>query len=74
MPILNGLKAARMIRSLVPETKIMVFSMHDGKAVRDEALQAGADAFLHKTATSETILKAIATLMSINSAKTQTFK
>jgi DNA-binding NarL/FixJ family response regulator len=63
MPVMNGLQAARMIRSLAPETKIMVFSLHDGNAVRDEALQAGADVFLHKTATGEDILKAITALM-----------
>lgn len=63
MPVMNGLQAARMIRSLAPETKIIVFSLHDGNTVREEALQAGADLFLHKTATGEDILKAISAVM-----------
>ena len=64
MPVMNGLQAARMIRSFAPETKIIVFSLHDGNTVKEEALQAGADIFLHKTATGEDILKAIAAVMS----------
>jgi DNA-binding NarL/FixJ family response regulator len=63
MPVMNGLQAARMIRRFAPETKIIVFSLHDGNTVKEEALQAGADIFLHKTATGEDILKAIAAVM-----------
>jgi len=65
MPVMNGFEAAKMIRSFAPETKIIVFSLHEGNRVREEALQAGADVFLHKTATGGTILKAIADLMGI---------
>ena len=63
MPVMGGLQAARMIRSLAPETKIIVFSLHDGNAVKEEALQAGADVFLHKTAVGEEIINTIAALM-----------
>jgi DNA-binding NarL/FixJ family response regulator len=63
MPVMNGLQAASMIRRIAPKTKIMVFSMHDGNTMREEVLRAGADAFLHKTATSDEILKTIAKLM-----------
>ena len=52
MPVMNGLQAAQMIRSFAPETKIIVFSLHDGNTVSEEALRAGADVFLHKTAVS----------------------
>ena len=63
MPVMDGLQAARMIRSSAPETKIIVFSLHDASLVREEALKAGADVFLHKTATGEELLKAITALM-----------
>lgn len=63
MPVMDGLQAARMIRSFAPEIKIIVFSLHDGNVVRDEAIQAGADVFLHKTATGEEILKTIQALI-----------
>jgi DNA-binding NarL/FixJ family response regulator len=67
MPVMSGLEAAKIIRSRAPETKIMVFSLHDGSTVREEALQAGADVFLHKTATGETILKTIVAVMGTHS-------
>jgi DNA-binding NarL/FixJ family response regulator len=63
MPVMNGLQAAKMIRSFAPETKIIVFSLHDGNTVREEALRAGADVFLHKTVTGEEIQKTIAALI-----------
>jgi DNA-binding NarL/FixJ family response regulator len=63
MPVMNGLEAARKIRSLAPEVRIIVFSLHDGNIAKEEALQAGAHAFLHKTATGEEILKTIAAVM-----------
>lgn len=63
MPVMNGLEAAKRIRRLAPETKIIVFSLHEGNIAKEEALQAGADAFLHKTAKSEDILKTIAAVM-----------
>jgi DNA-binding NarL/FixJ family response regulator len=63
MPVTNGLQAVRAIRAFAPETKIIVFSLHDEKTARQEALQAGADLFLHKTATGEQILNAIAAVM-----------
>jgi len=63
MPVMNGLQAARAIRAFAPETKIIVFSLHDENTARQEALQAGADLFLHKTATGEQIVNAIAAVM-----------
>jgi len=63
MPVMNGLQAARAIRAFAPGIKIIVFSLHDENIVSQEALQAGADLFLHKTATGEQILNAIAAVM-----------
>ena len=63
MPVMSGLEALKAIRSLAPETKILVFSLHSEDAVKEEALRAGADAFLHKTTTGDTILKTIAALL-----------
>ena len=63
MPVMNGLVAAKAIRSLAPETKILVFSLHSADSVKEEALRAGADAFLHKTAKAGDILETIAGLL-----------
>ena len=63
MPIMNGFEAAKNIRSLAPQTKILVFSLHSEKAIKDQALAAGADAFLHKTSKEDEILKTIGDLL-----------
>jgi|SRR5579863_5290692 DNA-binding NarL/FixJ family response regulator len=63
MPVMDGLQVAQIIRSFAPEIKIIMFSLHDGDFARDEALRAGADVFLHKTATGEEILKTIEALV-----------
>ena len=50
MPVMNGLEAAREIRRVSPSTKIVMFSMHDSFQMIETARQAGADAFVLKTA------------------------
>jgi DNA-binding NarL/FixJ family response regulator len=62
MPVMNGLEAARQIRRLAPETRILILSMHDSVQVREEATKAGADAYAVKTAPFEEIEAAIETL------------
>jgi len=50
MPEMNGLEAARQIRNSSPGTKIVIFSMHESPQVRKESRDAGADAFVSKSA------------------------
>jgi DNA-binding NarL/FixJ family response regulator len=64
MPVMTGLEAARAIRTLAPETKIIVFSMHEGNTIRQEAQDAGVDLFLHKTTQADEILRSITALLS----------
>jgi DNA-binding NarL/FixJ family response regulator len=63
MPVMNGLQAAKAIRSLAPDTRIVVFSLHTENAIREEALRAGADAFINKTAQADQLLRTIAELL-----------
>lgn len=63
MPVMNGLEAAKAIISLAPQTKILVFSLHKAKTIKEQALAAGADAFLHKTAKGDEILRIIGELL-----------
>jgi DNA-binding NarL/FixJ family response regulator len=42
MPNLNGLEATRQIRKLVPETEVVIFTMHDSEQLVREVLEAGA--------------------------------
>jgi DNA-binding NarL/FixJ family response regulator len=63
MPLMNGIEAAREIRKQSPQTKIIIFSMHDSPRIAEEAVHAGADAYLAKTAHFSELEKAIATLL-----------
>jgi two-component system, NarL family, nitrate/nitrite response regulator NarL len=59
MPEMSGLQAAGKIRELLPGTKIVILSMHDSPQAQKEALRAGADAFLTKTADPAEMFKVI---------------
>jgi DNA-binding NarL/FixJ family response regulator len=63
MPVLNGLQAARQIRKLAPETKILILSMHDSPQLAHEATRVGADAYLIKTEPQGKLLDAIEALL-----------
>jgi DNA-binding NarL/FixJ family response regulator len=62
MPVMNGLQAAKAIRSSVPETKIVILSMHDSRHARQEALKAGADGYVIKTAEPAELFETIESL------------
>ena len=48
MPNLNGIEATRDIKAGLPETKVIVLSMHANRAYVLQVLQAGASAYLLK--------------------------
>jgi DNA-binding NarL/FixJ family response regulator len=50
MPVLNGLGAARELRRRLPTVRILMLSMHDNEEFFLEALNAGADGYLLKSA------------------------
>jgi two-component system response regulator NreC len=49
MPLMNGFEAAEEIRRLAPNTKIVIFSMHDSRQISEQALRSGADAYVVKS-------------------------
>src|ERR1700687_833608 len=63
MPVMNGLQAAAKIRQLAPSTKILILSMHDSPQAEHGALAVGADAFLTKTASADTFIRTVTTLL-----------
>jgi DNA-binding NarL/FixJ family response regulator len=63
MPVMNGLEAAREIRRVAPATKIVMFSMHDSSQMIETAREAGADAFVLKTAPARELARAIRELL-----------
>lgn len=50
MPGLNGLSAARELRKRLPELRILMLSMHDNEQFFLEAIDAGVDGYLLKSA------------------------
>jgi DNA-binding NarL/FixJ family response regulator len=63
MPVLTGLQAAAKIRQLVPDTKILIVTMHDSPQMEIAARAAGADAYITKMAASKSLLEAMRALV-----------
>jgi DNA-binding NarL/FixJ family response regulator len=61
MPEVNGLEATRQIKARWPQVKVIVLSMYIEH--RDEALAAGADAFVGKGEASDALLGIVAALV-----------
>jgi DNA-binding NarL/FixJ family response regulator len=62
MPVLGGIEATRRLHGAHPDLPIVVLTMHDEDALREEAVRAGAAAFLTKDSSmQEVVATAIAT-------------
>jgi len=59
MPLLNGLTAARQIRELDPEIKLVFVTMNEDPDLAAEAFRAGASAYLLKRSAASELLTAI---------------
>ncbi len=57
MPVMDGLKATRLIKDRWPEVKVVVLTMYP--TYRADALAAGADTFLVKGCPADELLEAI---------------
>ena len=59
MPGMNGLKAGREILEQLPKTRLIILSMHDDPALREEAFRLGASGYVLKTAAPERLVAAV---------------
>jgi len=59
MPRLNGIETARELIKRSPGAKVIMLSLHDTKAMVEEALAAGARGYLTKETASATVVEAI---------------
>jgi DNA-binding NarL/FixJ family response regulator len=59
MPVLNGLAAVREIIQHRPETKILVFSVHDSEQTKREIHAAGAHGFISKGKDAQDLLRIV---------------
>jgi DNA-binding NarL/FixJ family response regulator len=62
LPLMNGLEVTRRIRAAVPQTEVLIFTMHDSETLIGELLQAGARAFLLKSDANQYLLTAVESL------------
>ena len=62
MPDLNGMEATRQILAAVPNTEVLILSMHDSEKLVHELLAVGARGYLLKTDAGEFLIAAIEAL------------
>jgi DNA-binding NarL/FixJ family response regulator len=62
MPRMTGLQAARAIRSYVPDTRVLLLSMHDDERYFLEGLEAGAAGYVLKRAADTDLIGAVRTV------------
>lgn len=62
MPKMTGLQAAREIRSHVPDTRVLMLSMHDDERYFLEGLAAGAAGYVLKRAADKDLIDAVRTV------------
>lgn len=56
---MNGIEATREIKAISPKTHVIILSMFTDPGTVSEAIKAGADGYLSKSATRETVVQAI---------------
>lgn len=59
MPSMNGIDATEIITEQLPDTKVLMFSMHDSAEFVRSAIQAGASGYVLKDTSSEEVYFAI---------------
>ena len=62
MPEMNGLEAARAIKKELPNTEVLIFTVHESEDLVRDALAAGARGYLLKTELAHTVVAAIESL------------
>lgn len=59
MPKVDGIAATRAIKSVLPDTRIVILTIHDSDQYLLQGLQAGANGYILKDATHEELVRAI---------------
>lgn len=62
MPQLNGIDATQQILRRVPETRVLILSMHSDEGYVTRALQAGATGYMLKDSAGKDLLKGVASV------------
>ena len=62
LPLVNGVEVTRQIRARLPNTEILIFTMHDNETLVREFLDEGAHGYLLKTDATSDLIAAIEAL------------
>jgi DNA-binding NarL/FixJ family response regulator len=62
MPLVNGVEATRQIRARVPETEVLIFTLHEDERLIEEILRAGTRGYVLKSDVSGQLLDAVQAL------------
>jgi len=62
LPVINGVDAIRILHKELPETRVLVLSMHADKHYIKEALEAGAYGYLCKNCTYDQLIQGVNTV------------
>jgi len=62
MPIMNGIDATRLIKEEVPQSKILMLTMHDNREYIMKVMQAGAVGYMLKEISADKMVQAIKTV------------
>lgn len=66
MPRLNGIDAAKKLKKLLPQTKLLFVTMHADAAYVNEAFRAGASGYLLKRSAAKELVQAVQSVMDGN--------
>jgi DNA-binding NarL/FixJ family response regulator len=62
LPLINGVEVTRQIRSALPRTEVLIFTMYDNESLIQELLKVGARGYLIKTDAQRQLIGAIESL------------
>lgn len=63
MPDSGGIEATRRIKELVPESRVLILTVHEDKGLMEEAIRAGAMGYILKKAIKSELINAIHTVI-----------
>jgi DNA-binding NarL/FixJ family response regulator len=63
MPVLGGFDAARLIRKLLPDTPIIMLTMHESNQLVQEAKKLGVNGYVAKSQAGQVLLQAVDTVL-----------
>ena len=63
MPVMGGTAAAREIRSIAPEIKILFLSMHESETIEQLGKILHVDGYLSKSSSTDTLKRTIESLL-----------